>query len=204
MNFFKYFKCIYFQLVLVMELVQVVCSVLIQLVNAPAILVTKARIVMLLVVVILLVQAVQHVMLLLDSALAKLVIQVSYVILVLLITIEQVMDLVQVSFLLYDNSFQNHLKCYFFQPVAAMPLVQAVCNVLIQLVFVHAMLVIKGHNAMLLVVVILLGQAVRHVISQLGNVLVKLVIQVSHVVPVQLTIIEQMMEHAQVRFIISK
>ena len=99
MNFFKYFKCIHFQLVLVMELVQVVCSVLIQLVNAPAILVTKALIVMLLVVVILLVQAVQHVMLLLDSALAKLVIQVSYVILVLLITIEQVMELVQVSFI---------------------------------------------------------------------------------------------------------
>ena len=198
------FKYIHFQLVVVMELVQVVCSVLIQLVNAPAILVTKASIVMLLAVVILLVQAVQLVMLLLGNALARLVIQVSYVILVLLITIEQVMDLVQVSFLLYDNSFQNHLKCYFFQPVAAMPLVQAVCNVLIQLVFVHAMLVIKGHNAMLLVVVILLGQAVRHVISQLGNVLVKLVIQVSHVVPVQLTIIEQMMEHAQVRFIISK
>ena len=105
---------------------------------------------------------------------------------------------------MYGNSFRNHLKCYFFQPVAVMPLVQAVCNVLIQLVFVHAMLVIKGHNAMLLVVVILLGQAVRHVISQLGNVLVKLVIQVSHVVPVQLTIIEQMMEHAQVRFISSK
>ena len=105
---------------------------------------------------------------------------------------------------MYDKSFRNYLKCYFFQPVAAMPLVQAVCNVLIQLVFVHVMLVIKGHNAMLLVVAILLGQAVRHVISQLGNVLVKLVIQVSHVVPVQLTIIEQMMEHAQVPFIISK
>ena len=81
---------------------------------------------------------------------------------------------------------------------------QVVCNVLIPLVFVLAMLDIKGQIAMLLVVVILLGQAVRHVISQLGNVLVKLVIQVSHVVPVQLTIIEQMMEHAQVRFISSK
>ena len=93
---FKYFKCIHFQLVLVMELVQVVSSVPIQLVNAPAILVTKALIVMLLVVVILLVQAVQLVMLLLGNALARLVIQVSYAILVLLITIGQVMELVQV------------------------------------------------------------------------------------------------------------
>ena len=79
-------------------------------------------------------------------------------------------------------------------------LAQVVCNVLIPLVFVLAMLDIKGQIAMLLVVVILLGQAVRHVISRLGNVLVKLAIQVSLVILVQQTIIEQAMELAQVRF----
>ena len=77
---------------------------------------------------------------------------------------------------------------------------QVVCNVLILLVFVLAMLDIKGQIVMLLVVVILLGQAVRHVISRLGNVLVKLAIQVSLAILVQQTIIEQVMELAQVRF----
>ena len=77
---------------------------------------------------------------------------------------------------------------------------QVVCNVLIPLVFVLAMLDIKGQIAMLLVVVILLGQAVRHVISRLGNVLVKLAIQVSLAILVQQTTIEQVMELAQVRF----
>ena len=79
-------------------------------------------------------------------------------------------------------------------------LAQVVCNVLIPLVFVLAMLDIKGQIAMLLVVVILLGRAVQHVISRLDNVLVKLAIQVSLAILVQPTIIEQVMELAQVRF----
>ena len=79
-------------------------------------------------------------------------------------------------------------------------LAQVVCNVLIPLVFVLAMLDTKGQIVMLLVVVILLVQAVRHVISQLDNVLVKLAIQVSLAILVQPTIIEQVMELAQVRF----
>ena len=81
-----------------------------------------------------------------------------------------------------------------------MVLVLAVYNVLIPLVFVLAMLDIKGQIAMLLVVVILLGRAVQHVISRLDNVLVKLAIQVSLAILVQPTIIEQVMELAQVRF----
>ena len=81
-----------------------------------------------------------------------------------------------------------------------MVLVLAVYNVLIPLVFVLAMLDTKGQIVMLLVVVILLVQAVRHVISQLDNVLVKLAIQVSLAILVQPTIIEQVMELAQVRF----
>ena len=81
-----------------------------------------------------------------------------------------------------------------------MVLVLVVYNVLIPLVFVLAMLDTKGQIVMLLVVVILLVQAVRHVISQLDNVLVKLAIQVSLAILVQPTIIEQVMELAQVRF----
>ena len=81
-----------------------------------------------------------------------------------------------------------------------MVLVLAAYNVLIPLVFVLAMLDTKGQIVMLLVVVILLVQAVRHVISQLDNVLVKLAIQVSLAILVQPTIIEQVMELAQVRF----
>ena len=79
-------------------------------------------------------------------------------------------------------------------------LAQVVCNVLIPLVFVLAMLDIKGQIAMLLVVVILLGRAVQHVISRPDNVLVKLAIQVSLAILVQQTTIEQVMELAQVRF----
>ena len=79
-----------------------------------------------------------------------------------------------------------------------MSTVLVVCNVLILLVFVLAMLDIKGQIAMLLVVVILLGQAVRHVISRLDNVLVKLGTPVSHVIPVRQITTEQVMELVQV------
>ena len=88
--------------------------------------------------------------------------------------------------------------CLHFQLVDVMPLVQAVYNVLIQLVNVLAMLVTKAPNVMLLVVVTLLGLAVRHVISQLDNVLVKLGTLVSHVIPVRQITIEQVMELVQV------
>ena len=81
-----------------MPLDQVVCNVLIHQVNAPAMLDTKAPNVMLLVVVIPLVQAVLHVMLLQVNVLAILATQVPHVILVLRIIIEQVEELVQVSF----------------------------------------------------------------------------------------------------------
>ena len=83
-----------------MVLAQVVCNVRIQLVNVPAMLVTKAPHVMLLVVAIRLVQAVEHVMLLLVNVLVRLVIQVPNVIPVRQITIEQVMELAQVSLIM--------------------------------------------------------------------------------------------------------
>ena len=56
-----------------------------------------------------------------------------------------------------------------------MPLVQVVCNVLIHLVNVPAMLAIREQNVMLLVVVILLVQVVQHVMPQQANVLAILV-----------------------------
>ena len=65
-----------------------------------------------------------------------------------------------------------------------MSLDQAVRNVQIPLVSVPAMLVIKGPNAILLVVVILLGLAARHVISLLVNVLAILDTREPHVIPV--------------------
>ena len=64
-------------------------------------------------------------------------------------------------------------------------MVQAVCNVLIQMVSVPAMLDLKGLNVMLLVVVIPLVQATLHVISLQVNVLATLVILVPHVINVQ-------------------
>ena len=64
-------------------------------------------------------------------------------------------------------------------------MVQAVCNVLIQMVSVPAMLDLKGLNVMLLVVVIPLVQATLHVISLQVNVLATLVILVPHAMNVQ-------------------
>ena len=88
--------------------------------------------------------------------------------------------------------------CLHFQLVDVMPLVQAVYNVLIQLVNVLAILVTKAPNVMLLVVVTLLGLVVLHVISRLDNVLVKLGTPVSHVIPVRQITTEQVMELVQV------
>ena len=66
----------------------------------------------------------------------------------------------------------------YFQPVIAMALGQAVYNALIQLAFVHAMLVTRVPNVMLLVVAIQQVQAAHHVTSLQDNVLAKLVIPV--------------------------
>ena len=81
---------------------QVVCNVLIHLVNVPAMLVTKVPSVMLLVVVIPLDQVVQHVMHQQVNVLVILAIQVPHAILAIQITIEQVVELVQVSIYTYS------------------------------------------------------------------------------------------------------
>ena len=62
-----------------------------------------------------------------------------------------------------------------------MPLVLAVCSVLIQVVNVPAKMATKAPNVMLLVVVIPLVQVAQHVIRQRVNVLAIVVIQVPHV-----------------------
>ena len=79
-----------------MLLVPAICNVLIQLVNVPAMLASKARHVIQLVVATLLVPVGQLVMLLQASALAILVILERHVIPVPPTTIEKVMELVQV------------------------------------------------------------------------------------------------------------
>ena len=76
---------------------QVVCNVLIHLVNVPAMQATKEQNVMLLVVVTLLVQVVQHVMLPQVNVLAIQDTQEPHVALVLPIIIKQVVERVQVS-----------------------------------------------------------------------------------------------------------
>ena len=84
------------------------------------------------------------------------------------------------------------------QLVIAMPRVQAVYNVLILLDNVHAMLVIRVLNAMLLVVVIAQVQVAQHVMLLLVNVLAKLdtpELLAIHVLP---TITKQVMELVQV------
>ena len=63
-----------------------------------------------------------------------------------------------------------------------MPPAQVVCNVLIHLVNVPAMLATKEQNVMLLVVVTLLVQVVQHVMLPQVNVLAKVVIRVQRVI----------------------
>ena len=82
---------------------------------------------------------------------------------------------------------------HWHQLVVAMPLVQAICNVLILLVSVLAMLVIKGPSVMLLVVAIPLVQAALHVTNQQVNVLAILDTLESHVIPVMPITIKQVM-----------
>ena len=84
------------------------------------------------------------------------------------------------------------------QLVIAMPRVRAVYNVLILLDNVHAMLVIRVLNAMLLVVVIQQVQVAQHVMLRQVNVLVKLDTLEQHVTHVLPTITKQAMELVQV------
>ena len=88
----------------------------------------------------------------------------------------------------------------YFQPVIAMALGQAVYNALIQLAFVHAMLVTRVPNVMLLAIVTPLVQVAQLVISHQVNVLAILDTQEPHVIPVIPITIEQVMELAQVCF----
>ena len=90
------------QPVVVTQLVQAVYNVLIHLVNVPAMLVTKVPSVMLLVVAIPLDQVVQLVMHQQVNVLVILAIQVPHAILAIQITIEQVVELVQVSIYTYS------------------------------------------------------------------------------------------------------
>ena len=89
-------------------------------------------------------------------------------------------------------------KCAYFQPVVAMPLVQAVCSVLILQASVHAKLVTKGTNVMLPVDVTTLVQSVQHVIRLQVNVLATLDTLVQLVIPVPPTFLLNWVERAQV------
>ena len=80
---------------------------------------------------------------------------------------------------------QTKKSISYFQPVIVMPLVQAVCNVLIQQDNVPVMLVIRVLNVTLLVVVMALVQVVQHVMLLLVNALAILDTQEPHVIPVQ-------------------
>ena len=165
-----------------MQLDQAVYSVLIQLVNVPAMLVIRAPSVMLLVGVIPLDQAARHVISQQVNVLAKLDTQEQHVTPATQITTEQVTEHVQVSIILSKHILQLiSIKCIHFQPVIVMPLVQVVYNVQIQLDNVPAMLDIRVPIVMLLVVVMLLDQAAQHVMLQQVNVLAIVVIQVPHV-----------------------
>ena len=90
----------------------------------------------------------------------------------------------------------------YFQPVIAMALGQAVYNALIQLAFVHAMLVTRVPNVMLLAVVTPLVQVAQLVISHQVNVLATLDTQEQLVIPVLPTTTEQVEELVQVRIIL--
>ena len=79
-----------------------------------------------------------------------------------------------------------------------MPPAQVVCNVLIHLVNVPAMLATKEQNVMLLVVVTLLVQVVQHVMLHLANVPATLDTLELHVILVPPTTIEQVVELVQV------
>ena len=80
-----------------------------------------------------------------------------------------------------SEKYKLSLKPICLQPVVVMPLVRAVCSVLIQVDNVPAMLDIKGQSVMLLVVVHHLDLVEQHVMLLLVNVLATMVILVPHV-----------------------
>ena len=84
----------------------------------------------------------------------------------------------KVAFLAFLYIWSNAQIFICFQPVVVIPLVRAVCSVLIQVDNVPAMLDIKAQNVMLLVVVIPLVQTVQHVMLLQVNVLARMVLLV--------------------------
>ena len=131
------FKRTSFQPATVMQLVQVVCNVQTITVSVLVMLGTKGQHVILLVVVTLLVQAALYVISQQVNVPAILEIQEPHVIPVTLTTIKRAMELAQVSLSNIRNIRNKHI---YLQPVDVTPLVQAVYNVLIQLVSVLAIL----------------------------------------------------------------
>ena len=88
---------------------------------------------------------------------------------------------------------QTKKSISYFQPVIVMPLVLAVCNVLIQQDNVPVMLVIRVLNVTLLVVVMALVQVEQHVMLLLVNALAILDTQEPHVIPVRQITTKQVM-----------
>ena len=84
-----------------------------------------------------------------------------------------------------SEKYKLSLKPICLQPVVVMPLVRAVCSVLIQVDNVPAMLDIKGQSVMLLVVVHHLVLLEQHVMLLLVNVLAKMVFLVPPVTLLQ-------------------
>ena len=84
-----------------------------------------------------------------------------------------------------------------------MPPDQVVCNVPIQPVYVPAIPDIKGPNVMLPVVVMVLDQAVQHVISLRVNVLAIMVILAPHVQPKQVRFLSFITNETQNFFLLT-
>ena len=158
-----------------MPLDQAVYNAQTHLANVHAMLAIKALHVTLLVDAILLVQVEQPVMPLQVNVLVTLVILALHVIHVLLTTIEQFLELVQVSFTLTKNC--TSLMCnIFLQLVPVMPLDQVAYNVLIPPEHVLVTLATKIQIVTVLAVVILTIQKVQLVIRPQVNVLAKMVL----------------------------
>ena len=160
----------------VIPLDQAVYNAPTHLVNVHAMPAIKALHVTLLAVVILLVQVEQPVMPLLVNVLVILVILALHVIHVLLTTIEQFLELVQVSFTL-TIYLSTSLMCNIsLQLVPVMPLDQVAYNVLIPPEHVLVTLATKIQIATVLAVVILTIQKAQLVIRPQVNVLAKMVL----------------------------
>ena len=163
------------QVAAVMPLDQAVYNAQTHLANVHATPATKALHVTLLAVVMQLVQVGQPVMPLQVNVLVTLVILALRVIHVLLTTIEQFLELVQVSLTLTKNC--TSLMCnIFLQLVPVMPLDQVAYNVLIPPEHVLVTLATKIQIVTVLAVVILTIQKAQLVIRPQVNVLAKMVL----------------------------